>query len=138
MPATMMTNSTAAVRVVLLSGDSTSACIVSGFASMPLADIRSLLAKHASPSALRRRVLDARDVAIRQLAATYAATSGRALADTVHRDLVRYGASGHRVNMAPPADTKRALLHRALDLIGGGKVPSSALIRAILAGVRTG
>jgi hypothetical protein len=102
------------------------------------ADVERLWRMYASPSALRRRRLDRRDHAIREVAAGYTEGSGRALADVLHRDLVRYAASGHRVNTAPPAvDDKRSLLHRTLDLIGAGKIPSAAQIRGILAGVRS-
>jgi hypothetical protein len=39
--------------------------------------------------------------------------------------------------MVPPADDRRALLHRALDLVCASKIPSAAQIRGILAGVRS-
>src|SRR5437868_10982678 len=133
MPATSSAGGTP--TLVTLTAESTALCMVSGLASMPLGDIRLFLARHCSPSALRRRVLDQRDDVIRQLAAHYTATSGRALAEVISRDLRRYGASGYQVNPAP-ADDKRGLLHRALDL-GGGKTPGPANIRRILGGLNS-
>ena len=82
--------------LVTISGTNTTSCIVSGINTMSVADIRSFLARHCSPSALRRRMLDQRDNVIRQLAAHYTATSGRALADALRRDLLRYAASAYR------------------------------------------
>jgi hypothetical protein len=130
----MTTNSTAAAALVQVVDNNTTACIVSLMGTMPLADIRRMLVKHASPSALRRRALDDRDAAIRQLAATYAAASGRAMADAVHRDLQRYAASAYRFERnRPPSDPTRVLLHRVLA-IGDGRVPSFELIRRALGG----
>jgi len=133
----MTTNSTAAPSLVTLTAESTSLCLVSGAASMPADDRERFFRRYGSANVLRQWRLDDRDAAIRQLAAGYTEGSGRALADVLHRDLVRYAASGHRINTAPPTDGRRALLHRVLDLIGDGKIPSAAQIRGILAGVRS-
>jgi hypothetical protein len=67
MPAT----SSAPPSLVTLTGTNTTLCIVSGSDSMPLSDIQQMLARHFSPSALRRRVLDERDNLIRELVAHY-------------------------------------------------------------------
>jgi len=133
---TIPANSASPSRVVL-SGDNTTACIVSGLDSMPFNDVARLFARYGSANALRQRRLDRRDDAIRQLVMHYDATGGRPLADAIRRDLLRYAASGYRVNPAPPADAKRALLHQILDLIGSGKVPGATQMRTILAGVRS-
>jgi hypothetical protein len=133
---TMTTNSTAAAALVQVVDNNTTACIVSLMGTMPPDDRDRLMRRYGSANVLRQWRLDDRDAAIRQLAAGYAEGSGRALADVLHRDLLRYAASGYRVNPAPPADDRRAMLHRVLDLIGGGKVPSAVQLRSILAGVR--
>jgi len=79
-------------------------------------------------------MLDQRDNVIRQLAAHYTATSGRALADALRRDLLRYAASAYRFERnRPPEDPMRVLLHRILA-IGDGRVPSFELIRRALGG----
>jgi hypothetical protein len=122
--------------LVSITAESTSLCLVSGAASMPADDRERWFRRYGSANALRQWRLDDRDAAIRQLAAHYDLTGGRALARAIRTDLIRYGASGHR-HSAPPADAKRALLHRVLDLVGGGKIPSAAQIRGILAGVRS-
>jgi hypothetical protein len=132
-----MTTNSALPSLVTLTAESTTLCIVYGFDSMPVDQAARLLRRLGSPSALRRRRLDERDSAICDLVAHYDLASGRQLAEAVHRDLVRYAASGHRVNTAPPADAKRALLHQILDLIGGGKIPGAEQIREILAGKRS-
>jgi hypothetical protein len=134
-----MSDSTVAPpSLVTLTGTSTELCVISGITWMidADADVERLWRMYVSPSALRRRRLDQRDDAIRQLAAGYTEGSGRDLANAINRDLVRYAASGFRINAAPPADARRALLHRVLAL-GAGKVPSSGQIRGILGGVRS-
>jgi hypothetical protein len=122
---------------VVLSGTSTESCIVSGITWMQDDDVDRLWRMYASPSARRQRRLGQRDDAILALAQLYRATSGRALAAAINTDLRRYSASGYRVNAAPPADDRRALLHRVLDLVGDGKIPSVGQIRGILAGMRS-
>jgi hypothetical protein len=133
------TNSTTAPpSLVTLTAKSTSLCLVSGAASMPADDRERWFRRYGSANALRQWRLDDRDAAIRALAALYDATSGCALAEVVRRDLARYGASGYRVNTAQtPTDAKRPLLHRVLDLVGAGKIPSAGQIREILAGKRS-
>jgi hypothetical protein len=128
----------AAPELVTITAKSTALCAVSAITWMIDAgeDIERLWHMYAAPSALRRRRLDQRDEAIREVAAGYTDGSGRALAHAISRDLQRHAASVYR-HSAPPADAKRALLHRVLDLVGAGKVPSAAQIRGILAGVRS-
>jgi hypothetical protein len=121
--------------LVTLTAESTALLIVSGAASMPADDRERFFRRYGSANVLRQWRLDDRDAAIRELASLYAVASGRALAEAIRTDLLRYAASGYR-HSAPPADARRALLHRVLDL-GGGKVPSATQIRGILAGVRS-
>jgi hypothetical protein len=129
-------NSTAPPTLVVLTAESTSLCLVSGAASMPADDRERWFRRYGSANALRQWRLDDRDHAIRSLAAHYDLTGGRALARAIRTDLIRYGASGYR-HSAPPADDRRSLLHRVLDLIGAGKVPSVGQLREILAGKRS-
>ena len=132
-----MTSSTETVLVkvaqVTLTGTNTTACTISGLTWLidAGADVDRLWRMHASPSARRRRRLAARDAAIGELAALYDLPSGRQLADAVHRDLRR-----HRTDTAPPVDSKRALLRRIL-VLGAGKLPGPAHIRAVLAGLKS-
>jgi hypothetical protein len=133
-----MTNSASPTRVVIsITDNDTTSCIVSLSETMPHADIRRMLARHFSANALKLRRLDRRDDVIRQLRQLYDLDSGRQIAEAINRDLHRYGASGFRVNKVPPADEKRGLLHRVLDLIGTGEIPGAGQIREILAGKRS-
>ena len=124
----------ASPSLVTLTGVNTTACTISGLTWMidAGADVERLWRMYASPSARRRRRLAARDAAIGELAALYDLPSGRQLADAVHRDLRH-----HRIDTAPPVDSKRVLLRRILVLGGAGKLPGPAHIRAVLAGLKS-
>jgi hypothetical protein len=123
-------------QFVLSSGTGTDTLVVRLMGTMPLAEAEQLARSMATGRRWQRRRLDERDELILQLVAHYDLTKSRKIAAAIHSDLVRYGASGHRVNRAPPADDKRALLHRVLDLIGDGKIPGAVQIRSILSGGR--
>jgi hypothetical protein len=86
----------------------------------------------------RQRRLGDRDAAICALATQMAGASGRALAQNIARDLLRYATSGWRFERdePPPADPARALMHRILT--ANGKTPSLATIRRALAGIGAG
>jgi hypothetical protein len=123
-------------QFVLDSGTGTDALVVSLLDTMAFGDVERFLRRHGGKNALNQRRLDARDAAIRELAAGRTEGSGRALAKAIRTDLIRYGASGYR-RSAPPADDRRALLHKILDLVGDRKIPSAGQLREILAGKRS-
>jgi hypothetical protein len=88
------------------------------------------LARHFLPSALLRRRLAARNAKICSIAVGRAG-AGREIARGIHRDLRRYNAAGYERDR-PPADPRRALMHRVLVL---SWVPSEHTIRRALAGL---
>ncbi len=91
------------------------------------------LARHFLPSALLRRRLAARNAKICSIAVGRAG-AGREIARGIHRDLRRYNAAGYEYERdRPPADPRRALMHRVLVLSRG--VPSEHTIRRALAGL---
>src|SRR4029077_2620116 len=90
------------------------------------------LAQHFLPSALLRRRLTARNAKICSIAVGRAG-AGREIARGSHRDLRRYNAAGYEYERdRPPADPRRALMHRVLVL---SRVPSEHTIRRALAGL---
>jgi hypothetical protein len=119
------------------------ACIATAeeiLAWLPSDQVQRLARLYASPSALRRRRLAERDDAIRELAALYDASSGRQLADAVHRDLnlVRSSSAKPIRPSAPPAGDDRLAVMRRVLVLCGGKVPSFETIRRALAGIGVG
>jgi hypothetical protein len=97
---------------------------------------RAWLERRIAPAWLRRqRRLEARDEAVREIAAEHYATltSGRAIAQAICRHMALYAAAG-RLNDSLPADPRRAALHRLLEL-SGGRVPAERTVRAALAGI---
>ena len=91
------------------------------------------LARHFLPSALLRRRLAACNAKICSIAVGRAG-AGREIARGIHRDLRRYNAAGYEYERdRPPADPRRALMHRVLVLSRG--VPSEHTIRRAPAGL---
>ena len=95
--------------------------IAQALAWLPDDALERLSRKCLTASARRRRRLERRDAAVRDLAAHYAATSGRDLAHAIERDLALYRAAG-RHRGAAPTDPRRALLHQAVKLSGARAV----------------
>ena len=97
------------------------------------ADALERLAVYCSPAYVRRARLRERAAAIRELAMHYSAASGRALAGRMAEDLARYRAAG-RHRDPPPADPRRLLLHRVVEL-SGGRAPGWRTVFVALAGL---
>jgi hypothetical protein len=97
-------------------------------------EVMQRLARHFTPSALISRRLAERNQKIRALAIGWLGT-GRELAREIHQDVRRYGAGGFRFERdRPPADPRRAMMHRIL-VLSDGKAPSEPTIRRALAGL---
>lgn len=106
-------------------------------ADQPIEVMERLAGRYFTPSALLRRRLAERDAAIRALADA-SRGSGRELARAIHRELNRYAGGRFKFEREnPPADRRRAALHRALTL-NGGKVLGEEALRRVLAGLRVG
>ena len=84
---------------------------------LPEDALERLRRKCLTASARRRRRLERRDAAVRDLAARYTATSGRELAHAIEHDLALYRAAGRHRGPAP-TDPRRALLHQVVKLSG--------------------
>jgi hypothetical protein len=106
--------------------------------NLPFEVAERLARTHFSPSALRRRRLDERDAALRELAIGMMAkaSTGESLARTIARELHRYASSAWRFERERPApvDPPRALLYRILHL-GSGHCPGQATVHRALAGL---
>lgn len=98
------------------------------------------LARHFTPSALRLRRLVERDRVIRALATGMNSTlPARELARELSREISRYRMGRWRFEASgpPPADSRRAQLHRLLTL-NEGKPLSAPTLRRVLAGLGAG
>jgi hypothetical protein len=88
----------------------------------------------------RRRDLDARNAALRALAAGHLDSTGWRIALRLHRELTRYvdrgGFGRDRHRGQSPDDPRRAMMFRAVQLHRGGKAPSRNTIWLALAGRR--
>jgi hypothetical protein len=109
-------------------------------AALPVEDLERL-ARHFSPSALRRRRLDERADLILAYAGEVllrgGARSGRALAGEVATTLRRYEATAWRIDRerGAPRDPRHAILFRILQL-GRGNRPGTDRVRRILSGLQ--
>jgi hypothetical protein len=104
---------------------------------LPVEVLERLARRFLSRSALRRRREAERAEAYRALVAGVPTMApGRQLARALVEELARYQASAWRFerDRPPPADPRRAMMHRALTL-GGGSVPSLSTARRALAGL---
>ena len=110
------------------------------FAAAPVEELERLARRYFTPSALARRRLGERNLAIYRLAAVLLAgggeASGHSLADRIAAEVGRYASSTwrHERDRTPPADPRRALLHRIL-VLGRGDFPGRHQLRRILAGL---
>jgi hypothetical protein len=133
MPA--MTNS-APPTLVTLTGTNTTTTIVSGRDTMPLADIRQMLARHFNPNALKLLHRDQRDAAIRAVAQEDCRKIAKPTerAHEICRRLALYAGGTYRFERdRPPEDPAKARLHRVLAL-QEGSVPSFSTVWRALAG----
>jgi hypothetical protein len=95
------------------------------------------LAPYLAPSAIRRRRDEERNVCYRGLAAGLPpANRMRELARAIATEIGRYQHGRWRFEHGgpPPADPRRALMHRILTL-DGGKILAPASLRRVLAGI---
>lgn len=97
---------------------------------LPEDALERLSRKCLTASARRRRRLERRDVAVRDLAAHYTATSGRELAHAIEHDLALYRAAG-RHRGAPPTAPRRALLHQVVKLSGSRAISWRQIFRIL-------
>ena len=104
--------------------------IAQALAWLPDDALERLSRKCLTASARRRRRLKRRDVAVRDLAIHYSATSGRELAKTIERDLALYRAAG-RHRGAPPTGPRRALLHQVVNLSGSRAISWRQIFRIL-------
>jgi hypothetical protein len=97
---------------------------------------REIIERQLSPSFQRRRRLDERDDAWRELGASprFFTKSVRAMADRTTSAVSRYAAGAYRFERGPPADPDRRIMFKILQL-NRGKSLSSAHVRRILAGL---
>jgi hypothetical protein len=107
-------------------------------AALPVDELEEIARRHFSRSAIRRRLLDERNAAIRgfALAIHVAGESARALAERTDSKLRQFGASRWRWlrDRPPPEDLESALAHRIFKA-NGDTAPGRSVIRRALKGV---